>query len=57
MFKYGAKEINRIASDTNFNKNICGKVLRLYAILNFINTSEIANDLALKAVLQSISSY
>lgn len=48
MFKYGTKEINRIARNTNFNKNTCEKVLRLYSILNFINSSEIANDLALK---------
>ena len=48
MFKYGTKEINRIARDTNFNKNTCEKVLRLYSILNFINSSKIANDLALK---------
>lgn len=48
MFKYSAKEINMIASDTNFNKNTCEKVLRLFSILNFINTNEIANALALK---------
>ncbi len=48
MFKYGAKEVNRIAKNTNFNKNTCEKVLRLYSILNFINASKIANDLALK---------
>lgn len=48
MFKYSAKEINKIANDNNFNKNTCEKVLRLYSILNFINTSEIQNDLALK---------
>ncbi len=48
MFKYSPKEINKIASDTNFNKNTCEKVLRLYSILNFINTSEISNCLVLK---------
>lgn len=48
MFKYSAKEINKIANENNFNKNTCEKVLRLYSILNFINTSEIQNDLALK---------
>ncbi len=48
MFKYSAKEINKIANETNFNKNTCEKVLRLYSILNFINSSEFANELALK---------
>ncbi len=48
MFKYSVKEINKIANETNFNKNTCEKVLRLYSILNFINSSKIANDLALK---------
>ncbi len=48
MFKYSAKEINKIANEANFNKNTCEKVLRLYSILNFINSSEIANELALK---------
>lgn len=48
MFKYLAKEINKIANDANFNKNTCEKVLRLFSILNFINSSEISNDLALK---------
>ena len=48
MFKYSLKEINRISNDTNFNKNTCEKVLRLYSILNFVNTSEIANNLVLK---------
>lgn len=41
MFKYTAKEINKIADKTNFNKNTCEKVLRLFSILNFINNSEI----------------
>ncbi len=48
MFKYSAKEINKIAIQTNFNKNTCEKVLRLFSILNFINSSEINNHLALK---------
>ena len=48
MFKYTAKEINKIADKTNFNKNTCEKVLRLFSILNFINNSEIANMVALK---------
>ncbi len=48
MFKYSSKEINQIASETNFNKNTCEKVLRLYSILNFINSSEISINLALK---------
>ena len=48
MFKYSAKEINKIANDTNFNKNTCEKVLRLFSILNFINQSEIKDSLVLK---------
>ncbi len=48
MFKYTAKEINKIANEANFNKNTCEKVLRLFSILNFISHSEIANALALK---------
>ena len=57
MFKYSAKEINKIANDTNFNKNTCEKVLRLFSILNFINQSEIKDSLVLKGVLQLIFSY
>ena len=48
MFKYSAKEVNKIANDTIFNKNICEKVLRLFSILNFINNSEFKDALALK---------
>lgn len=48
MFKYSLKEINKIANDTNFNKNTCEKVLRLFDILNFVNKSEINDFLALK---------
>jgi predicted nucleotidyltransferase component of viral defense system len=48
MFKYTAKEINKIANDNNFNKNTCEKVLRLFSILNFINDSDFKNALALK---------
>ena len=50
MFKYTAKEINKIADKTNFNKNTCEKVLRLFSILNFIINSEIANMVALKGI-------
>jgi predicted nucleotidyltransferase component of viral defense system len=48
MFKYTAKEINKIANDNNFSKNTCEKVLRLFSILNFINNSDFRNALALK---------
>lgn len=48
MFKYSAKEVNKIVNDTNFNKNICEKVLRLFSILNFINNSEFKDALSLK---------
>ena len=48
MFKYTAKEINKIANDNNFNKNTCEKVLRLFSILNFINNSDFRNALVLK---------
>lgn len=48
MFKYSAKEINQIALENNYNKNICEKVLRLYSILNFLNKSEYRDVLILK---------
>ena len=48
MFKYTAKEINKIANETNFNINMCEKVLRLFSILDFLNNSEFTNLLALK---------
>lgn len=48
MFKYSAKEVNKIANEANFSKNTCEKVLRLLSILNFINESEIKDALALK---------
>lgn len=48
MFKYSSKEINNIAIKTNFNKNTCEKVLRLFSILDFINNSEFNGALALK---------
>lgn len=48
MFKYTAKEINKIANGNNFNKNTCEKVLRLFSVLNFINNSDFRNTLALK---------
>ncbi len=48
MLKYTAKEINKIASDNNFNKNTCEKVLRLFSISNFIDDSDFKNALALK---------
>ena len=48
MFKYTAKEINKIANINNFNKNTCEKVLRLFSVLNFIDNSDFRNSLALK---------
>lgn len=48
MFKYSGKEVNKIANDTNFNKNTCEKVLRLFSILNFINETEFKDYLVLK---------
>jgi len=48
MFKYTAKEINKIANETNFNINMCEKVLRLFSILDFLNNNEFTNLLALK---------
>jgi len=47
MFKYTAKEINKIANETNFNINMCEKVLRLFSILDFLNNIEFTNLLAL----------
>ncbi len=48
MFKYTTKEVNKIAQETNFNKNTVEKVLRLYSILNIIQNSEFKDTLALK---------
>lgn len=48
MFKYTAKEINKIANNNNFNKNTCEKVLKLFSILNYINNIDFKNALALK---------
>ena len=48
MFRYTAKEINKIANDNNFSKNTCEKVLRLFSVLNFIDNSDFRNSLALK---------
>ena len=48
MFKYSQKEINKIASESNFNRNTIEKVLRLYSILEIINKSDFRNNLVLK---------
>ena len=48
MFKYTVKEVNKIANETNFNINMCEKVLRPFSILSFLNNNEFTNLLALK---------
>ena len=37
MFRYTAKEVNKIADSSNFNRNMTEKVLRLYSILDYFN--------------------
>ena len=47
MFKYTAKEVNKIANFSNFNRNMTEKVLRLYSILDYLN-NEFGDVLVLK---------
>lgn len=48
MFKYLNKDVNKIALSSNFNRNATEKVLRLYSILNYINSSVFKDELVLK---------
>ena len=47
MFRYTAKEVNKIADSSNFNRNMTEKVLRLYSILDYFN-NEFGDVLVLK---------
>ena len=47
MFRYTAKEVNKIADSSNFNRNMTEKILRLYSILDYFN-NEFGDVLVLK---------